>query len=226
MPNINRISAILTAAAQTAIAAAVTALKTNMPFLINLLPDERKKKRKTGTKREGYVVAVYQAVLAHPEAIPATFSVPEWTKDEELNDALKLDYSSVLAVAESIDDTLLQLGSERIQQADTCYDYLKRAAKDNAALSTIVDNIAKQFLGQGRKGDVPITSIPAGGSVSVANAVPNTNMSNMGNTILKLSANGIDTLVRPGDVAKVPVKNIMLTNQSSTEAGSFSVKTK
>lgn len=224
--NDNRVSAILAAAAITNITTAINTIKTNMPFLINLTPDERKAKRKTGTKREGYVAQVYQDTLAHPEAIPSTFSVPEWTKDENLNAALKNIFSLLGAVDESIDDTLLQLSFERIKQADQCYDYLKTAAKGNAALTAIVDNIAQQFLGQGRKKDAPVTTIPISGTVTINNAVAGSNFENLGNTILKMSSNGVDVLVRAGDVAKIPNKVIVIVNQSTTAAGSFAVKTK
>src|SRR5260221_10732488 len=101
----NRISATLSAVQQTAIQAAVTAILAILTFLINLDPDDRRKKRKTGTKREGYVVAVYQALTAHPEVIPSTFNMAEWTRDENLNTALKVDFSLLGAVTESIDDT-------------------------------------------------------------------------------------------------------------------------
>ena len=227
MPTLeNRISGAIDAAAKAAIEAAVASLRTNMPFIINLDPDERKKKRKTGSKREGYVVAVHDASLAHPDAIPATFNMPEWVKDEALNTALKGVFSLVGSVSESINDTLLQIGSERIKQADACYDYLKQGAAGNVALTDELNRIAQQFLGQGRRADVPITSIPAGGSVTINNAVPNTRLSNMGETVLKMTANNTETLIRPGDVALVPVKQIRVDNQSTTAAGSFSVKTK
>jgi len=222
----NRISAAITPVQQTAIQAAITAILTNLPFLINLDPGERRTKRKTGTKREGYVVAVYQALLAHPEVVPSSFSMAEWTKDETLNTTLKNDFSLIGALAESIDDTLLQISNERIKQADAGYSFLQAAAQGNAALTNIIESIAQQFLGQGRQGDVPVTSIPAGGSVAINNAVPDTRLSNMGETVLKLTMNNVDTLVRPGDVAMVTVKQITITNQSATTPGSFSVKTK
>lgn len=228
MANENRISAVLTAQDITDIINAGNIIKTKMPFLLNLTPDERKKKRKTGNKREGYVIAVYNAVLQFPQAIPATFSVAEWTKDEELNDAAKGVFSFIRAISESVDDTLLQIGSERIKQADACYGYLKEAAKGNEALSAIVNDIAKNFLGQGRaKGFVELT-VPAGGSAEVKNVVPQTQFANMGNTVLKMTAGKTETLVRPGDVAAVPerITTIKADNQSTTEEGKFSVKTK
>ena len=222
----NRISAVVDDAAKAAIEIAVETIRTNLPFLINLDPDDRKKKRKTGTKREGYVVGVYDASVAHGEVIPPTFSLDEWTKDEVLNTVLKGVYSLVGNLAENISDTLLQIGSERIKQADTCIDYLKTAAKGNAALTDEVNHIAETFAGQGRRIGIPITGVPAGGSVTINNAVPNTRLSNTGETVLKMVANNTETLILPGNVALVPVKQIRVDNQSTNTSGSFSVKTK
>ena len=40
------------------------------------------------TKRTGYVLDVYNAVLANPGAIPTTFNIDEYKKDKQLLDDL------------------------------------------------------------------------------------------------------------------------------------------
>lgn len=97
-------------------------------------------------------------------------------------------------VHESMDDTMLQLGFERIKQADGGYGYLKSAAVGNVALTAVEENIATQFAGQGKKANVPITTITLSGLVTINNAVVGTNFENLDNTILKMSSNGVDVL--------------------------------
>jgi hypothetical protein len=222
----NRISAVLSDADLDAVRDAVTLIRGKLPFMVNLDAADRKNKRKTGTKREGYVVDVYNATNAHSDAIPDSFSIAEWTKDENLNTKMKEVFSLLGGLSESANDTLLQLGSERIRQADVCLDYLKTAAKGNVALTDEVNHISETFAGQGRRVEIPVTGIPAGGSVTINNAVPGARLSNMGETVLRLTINTVQTLVRPGDVSVVSNKVVRVENQSTTAEGSFSVKTK
>jgi hypothetical protein len=56
---------------------------------------------------------------------------------------------------ERLSDTVLLLGVELMKQSDTGYDYLKRAAKDNAAIQAIVNQIAKLLKARERKRFLP-----------------------------------------------------------------------
>jgi hypothetical protein len=222
----NRISAVISDADLAEVLAALATVRTKLPFLINLDPADRKNKRKTGTKREGYVVDVYNASTANSGAIPSSFSIAEWTKDEVVNDVMKVIFSNLGNLTESVSDTMLQIGNERVKQADLCYGYLKSGAAGNVALTDELNRIAATFAGQGRAAEIPVTGIPAGGSVTINNAVVGTRLSNMGDTVLKLTVNSIETLVLSGNVAVVSNKQIRVDNQSTNTAGSFSVKTK
>ena len=51
MPDDNRISAELTAAAVTAVEGAIATIRTNLPFLISLTNDERRRLVKLGDNR-------------------------------------------------------------------------------------------------------------------------------------------------------------------------------
>ncbi len=149
------ISVVVSAADITAIETSAGDIKLKLPFLINLTPQERKKFRKKGTKREGYVKDVYEGIVANPTVVPVTFSIPEYTKDYNLDTVLLHIRSVLSSIIEGIDDTRMMVGVELMKQSDTGYDYLKRAAKDNAALQSVVDKIAKAFAGQGKKKTPP-----------------------------------------------------------------------
>jgi hypothetical protein len=130
-------------------------VKTLLPFLLNLTPDQRKALRKMGSKRTGYVNDVYQGVMNNTNVVPSAFDLAAYTRDKILHDDLTDILDQLIPLYESISDTLLLAGNELMKQSDSGYDYLKRAAKDNSALQIIVDQIAKAFEGQGNFGEEP-----------------------------------------------------------------------
>jgi hypothetical protein len=71
---------------KAAILTSIADIKTKMPFLVNLTPTERKRLRKKGTKRTGYVNDVYQGVLNNPTVIPSTFNTVTYTLDKTASD--------------------------------------------------------------------------------------------------------------------------------------------
>lgn len=145
------LSISITPADKAAILTKIGEIKALMPFLINLTPQERKRLRKKGTKRTGYVNDVYQAVQNNQTVIPATFNVAAYKQDKFAGDDLTDIDDQLIPLFEGISDTLLLLGVELMKQSDSGYDYLKRAAKDNASIQAIVEQIAKAFAGQGKK---------------------------------------------------------------------------
>ena len=150
-PRIN-ISATLSQAQKQDIQNDIDTIKGVLSFLVNLTPDQRKSLRKMGTKRTGYVADVFDAVKTNPDVLAAAFDFAEYEKDKILFDDLSEVSGWLAALAEGVDDTLMALGNELMKQSDSGYDYLKRAAKDNEALSTVVDKIGEAFAGQGRTG--------------------------------------------------------------------------
>lgn len=144
MANLN-ISASISAADKATIQTGVNDLKALLPFLVNLDPKTRQRLRKKGTKMSGYVDNVFQAVNTNASVIPATFDTAEYAKDKVLFDDLSFVKDLFSALLEAVDDTRLAVGNELMKESDTCYDYLKRAAKDNASLTEVVNEIAKAF---------------------------------------------------------------------------------
>jgi hypothetical protein len=232
----NRISASITPAAKAELEAVAANILVLLPFLINLTPAQRKKIRKMATKHTGYVADVFNAVIANPTAIPATFSIPEYTKDKVLFDDLTYVCNLFETIVEAMRDTLLQLGSELMLQSDASYDYLKRAAKDNAPLSEIVGKIGTAFAGQGKSKNVSEFMVPPKGSVNVDGVVQNRSILNSGNTMLLMKpgadlankVKGADIQINPAVSVKIPAgyTSIIVINVSETTEGSFSLKIK
>ena len=228
----SNISAVLAPADLATTISKVSDIRALLPFLINMTPEERHKIRKMGTKREGYFAAVYPAALGNPSVIPLTFDMAEFTKDKTLRDAL-LTLKAVLApLNEALDDTIMELNHELIKQTDQCYGYLQQGAEGNVALSGTVQGIAAQFAGQGVRAHNTVTTLPAGGSVSLRNVDTSRKLINTGRTIIGyLLPEDVLTnirLVNPNDsvVLTSEFTKIMVINQSTTTAGEFSLKQK
>jgi hypothetical protein len=232
----NRVSASITAAVKAQLGSIVTNILSLLPFLINLTPAARKKIRKMAIKRAGYVADVYNAVMANPSVIPATFSVPEYTKDKVLFDDMAYVINLFETILEALHDTQLQLSHELMQQSDACYDYLKRAAKDNASLSETVKKVGTAFASQGIRSKGVVFQIPAKGIVSVDSVAPGSRIVNNGNTILSFKAGAelakilkkTAISINPGNAEVIPAgfTSIIVENVSETADGSFTVKIK
>ncbi len=226
------ISAVLSNTDKATIITNTDNSKALMPFTINLDPATRKRLRKTGSKREGYVQDVYNGAIANPTAIPTDFSITEWTKDEDLNRQLVEVREEISSLLEAVDDTILLLGSERIHQADAGYGFLKQSAKGNSALTTLIERIARQFIGQGREGRKTTFTIPAGGQVAVTDVAAPTPLLNIGTTVLSIVKTGSGSeraaslTVNPGESVAIDSTSISVTNTGTSAQGVFTVKLK
>lgn len=125
----SKISAALTATDKQAIITAIQTIKTKLPFLVNLNDVERKKLRKMGAVRTGYVQEVFYASSANTTSLPSGFDMVEYNKDFNIHKELREIHSLLGPVAEGIGNTLMAAGSDLMLQSDECYGHLKVAAK-------------------------------------------------------------------------------------------------
>jgi hypothetical protein len=230
------LSAVLTDADKEIIKTNVQTSKDLMPWLANLTSDERRKMRKTVSKREGYVVDVYNTSVANSGALPADFRLAEWTKDELLTKQLIEVRECLSSLLESVEDTILLLGNERIHQADTAYGFLKQSAKTNNAITMDIERIARQFEGVGRRKNVSTFNVSPNSEVEVTNVVTGKQLVNTGPTVLVMKAGAdlanklkmVPVTVNPGNAAHIPAgcTTIVVSNTSLDKGGEFSVKTK
>jgi len=226
----SNISATLSAADKAAILSDISGISNKLPFVINLQPDERHDLRKTGTKREGLVTGTYSLTMNNQSAIPSTFPLTEWTKDEILIMDLKDIRNAMATVVEGLDDTILALGVERLEQAETCLGYLEKAGKTNVALNNAVQAL-KQIYAVTRV-PVPVLTVPAGGSVRIEKVVVGRLFINKGTTVLAVNKAGSTNPatvinVDPNTAFKITpdYKDMDVHNLSSSQEGAFAAKT-
>lgn len=117
----------------------------NLPFLVNLTPDERRAIFKTGPDSLSFVQNALSTALAYPRIFPASFSTEGFQKDVDLLAALtELEMLSD-SVNSQIDDTRLAVGGEAMQGAIQVYNYVKTAAKTTPGLKPIADQLGERF---------------------------------------------------------------------------------
>jgi len=149
----NIVSAVITPEQKAACLGAVQTLKTNLPPLIDLSPDERHALLKLGEKSEGFVRRALELATTNDSFLPRSFDVAEMQKDADLYFALQSIVRELNRVVEGLNDTLMEAGSEAYVAALTVY----RSAKDNGQgelLEGWLDELGRKFA---RKAAKPVT---------------------------------------------------------------------
>ena len=148
MPD-NRISATLSQADRQAVLDAVNTIRTKLPFLIDLSPEERKALPKLGDTGRGFVAQALQVAEQNPDILPRSFDVAEMRKDVELLDALLPVVTAFAQLNELLDDTYTAVGSEAYVAGLFVYQYVRAAGK-GSALDGALDALGQRFARKSR----------------------------------------------------------------------------
>lgn len=123
------ISATLSSDDRAAIADAMTALKQRLPFLIDLVSEERITLLKMGDKSQSFVSKALKIASQEPDFLPRSFDVAEMRKDIELLSDLSDLLIDLTQLKNMVDDTCMVLGSEAYSAALTVYNYAKTSGQ-------------------------------------------------------------------------------------------------
>ncbi|QSA98937.1 hypothetical protein [Methylococcus sp. EFPC2] len=151
--NANRINASLTQENIDAALALVNSLLQQLPFLIDLSPDERKGMVKFGEKNRSFVVKAGALAAQHPEILPGGFSLEDMKRHVNLVETL---YPIQLALANllgKVEDTYYAAGSQAYTAALHVYTYTKAAHVANGALEDALDDLGRRFIRRSRTTD-------------------------------------------------------------------------
>ena len=140
----NRIDADLSAANRDTILTAVAQIRTLLPFLIDLSPEERQALPKMGDKSRAFVSGALQLAQQDDSYLPRSFDVAEMKRDVELADALYPIMVALKQLSEFVDDTYIQVGSEAYTAALLVYQSAKRNGK-GSALDGLLDALGQRF---------------------------------------------------------------------------------
>jgi hypothetical protein len=155
----NKISAVLTAQAVTNITTAIATIRTNLPFLINLTPGERKNLQHAASSGQGVIQDSLTFAAQHPEALPATFNASEFAKDGALLTAFGLVVAAVASLAEDVSDTSIALQADLYSEFLDVYAFAK-ASNRNGAYNAFIDSVKGRFAKTRRQNPSP-APVPA-----------------------------------------------------------------
>ncbi len=146
MADMNRLSEELKEPAVTEIDTSIGTMRSNLPFLISLTPEERQSLPKLGDNRLALDEDAYTRMKQHPELRPAFVDEAELEKDWDLRaklDRIRLALASLLSDVES---TEMVLGSEMLTAYLAFYANAQEAAKRGVAgAQAVVDVLSKYF---------------------------------------------------------------------------------
>jgi hypothetical protein len=142
--NQNLVSAALTAQTVTNINTAIATIRTNLPFLLNLTPEQRRTLQHAASSGQGVLQDTLTFVAQHPEALPATFSTAEFAKDG----ALLSPFAPVVAAMDQlntdVNDTFVALQADLYSQFLDVYAFAK-ANNRNGAYDSYLDSVKGRF---------------------------------------------------------------------------------
>ena len=133
------------------IKAAIVTIHENMPFLISLTTDERRKRVKMGDKSLAFVSNSRTVTQNNPEVVPRNFNIQEFEKDYQLMVSLTEVLSLLEQLTEKVDDTLIAVGSESMASSLLVYDFVKTAAKHSPGLKSVADQLGERFKSVGNR---------------------------------------------------------------------------
>lgn len=145
----NRVSAQLGEAERQAVFAAIQTIRTKLPFLIDLTPDERRALPRFGEKSLGFVEQALQVAEQNPDILPRTFDVGEMRNDVELLSALSSVHGALSQLFERVDDTHMEVGGEAYAAALLVYQFARAAGK-GSALDAAVEGLGQHFARKSR----------------------------------------------------------------------------
>jgi len=138
------VSATLSDMDKTAALAAIETIKTKLPFLVDLSPEDRRSLPKMGDKSVAFVQAALTLVQQNPTIVPGAFNVEEFEKDATLLAALGEVAAAVAQLNELVEDTMLAVGTDAYTAALIVYQSAKMAGKGQG-LDALLDAMGQRF---------------------------------------------------------------------------------
>ncbi|MCW0233219.1 MAG: hypothetical protein OJJ21_06455 [Ferrovibrio sp.] len=148
MSSDNRISAEMSAEDVTGILASIAAVRSKLPFLLNLSAQERRELPKMGDKSIGFDDKCRTYMASNPEFLPGFIDVAEVNKDRNLRGQLSRVFADLISLTDSVEDTLRVVASEAWMADLAYYQSVREAAKrGRAGAQGVYDDLQQRFPG-------------------------------------------------------------------------------
>jgi len=141
----NKVSAVLDENTVAGVMAAIADIKTKLPFLIDLASDELKALPRLGGKNLIFTTKALALVKQDGGFLPRDFSVEEMEKDVNLFNRLQTIRTEVAKLAEMVEDTYTEVGSEAYAAALVVYANARRNGANTVGMDDSLDEMSKRF---------------------------------------------------------------------------------
>ncbi len=142
---VHRINATVESAQLQAVRDAINVILQNLPFLIDLKPEERQAMAKYGEKNRSFVVKALAIAEQNPDILPRSFSLADMQAHVALIDALYPLILTVTNLLGKLEDTHFAAGSEAYNDARLVYPYAKTANIATGELEDAVNELGHRF---------------------------------------------------------------------------------
>lgn len=153
----NRIDAVLSAANRDAVLDHIAQIRTLLPFLLDLSPEDRQALPKMGDKSRAFVSQALQIAEQDDSYLPRSFDVADMRQDVVLAEAMYPIFVALKQLSELVDDTYVQVGSEAYTAGLIVYQSAKRNGGNGggSGLDDLLDALGQRFARKSK--DTPPT---------------------------------------------------------------------
>ncbi len=148
----NKVNAVIDAATQTKVNAAIESLKMDLPFLIELTQGQKDQFQEMEDGRVEFVRKSFAYAAADSRLIPSYFSLVDNNKDLALCESLDAIIIGLKKVLKLLEDTRTLAGGEALAAAREIYNIAKRgAAQGVEGMQAIYDELRPFYEKHGNR---------------------------------------------------------------------------
>jgi hypothetical protein len=145
MSTTNRINASLSPSDREDVISAINTIRTKLPFLTDLSPEERQTLPKLGDRSRAFVSKALELATQNAGFLPRDFDIEEMKKDVNLFNDLFAIRQAMTTVNELVDDSYMAAGSEAYTAALLVYNYAKSSNVGTQGLDGVLDELGARF---------------------------------------------------------------------------------
>ena len=140
----NVISATLADDTFTAILDGITKLSSQLDFMIDLSPEDRRNLPKLGDSSQSFVQRALEMAQNHSDILPRRFDIDEFNRDVVLFNRLNSIKNRLSPLLDKLRDTTLAAGSDAWSQSLEVYGFAK-AAGTGEGLEELRRDMSRRF---------------------------------------------------------------------------------
>ncbi len=120
-------------------------IQNQLPFLINLTPDERKQKGPYNRKRDLFNQKAFEIARDNTNLLPSNIDLIAWQADRKLLAQLNQLQKSIAQLHEGVGDTIIALQTEVSKTSSLYFKLLKVMAKLNIpGIDAMLESLRKK----------------------------------------------------------------------------------